>query len=45
MFIKVISDTVLDKKNTVYHDKTLIFIKVVSDTILDKINTVYMTRL
>ena len=41
MFIKAVSDTVLDMISPVYQDKPLIFIKAVSDTVFDMISGVY----
>ena len=44
IFIKAVTDTVLDLINIVYHDKPLIFIKALSDTVLYIINTVYFDK-
>ena len=44
IFIKAVSDSVLDMVNAVYHDKPLVFIKAVSDSVLDMINAVYCDK-
>ena len=44
IFIKAVSDTVLDKIHAAYHDKHYIFIKALSDTVLDRINAAYYDK-